>query len=119
MSGIQIEMDGINTVLAKIGTLDSVEARRARTQAMYKQALVTLTKAISYTPVATGALRNSGQVNIEGNDVVISFGGPAAPYAIYVHEDLYAAHPVGQSKFLERAVMEDADAFVRAMNIKD
>lgn len=32
--------------------------------------------------------------------------GYAAPYAIYVHEDLYAHHKVGQAKFLEQPVRQ-------------
>lgn len=34
---------------------------------------------------------------------VVSFG---APYAVYVHENLEARHPVGQAKFLEQPARE-------------
>jgi hypothetical protein len=37
---------------------------------------------------------------------LIVAGGPAAPYAIYVHEDLEAIHPVGQAKFIESVLLE-------------
>lgn len=33
-------------------------------------------------------------------------GGPSAPYAIYVHEDLEAFHKVGQAKYIESVLME-------------
>lgn len=64
------------------------------------------------TPVDTGALRSSHRVTVEGEgrDVVgtISVGGPAAPYALAVHENLEAFHPVGQAKFLESTMAESA-----------
>ena len=34
--------------------------------------------------------------------------GIQAPYAIYVHEDLDAFHPVGQAKFMESVIQESA-----------
>ena len=36
----------------------------------------------------------------------MGFGGPAAGYAIYVHEDLGAFHPVGDAKFMESVLNE-------------
>jgi hypothetical protein len=63
------------------------------------------------TPVDTGELRAS--VHVVGpirrwrqiyTEIVA--GGPAAPYAIYVHEDPDAFHPVGQWKFIESVVLE-------------
>jgi hypothetical protein len=33
-------------------------------------------------------------------------GGPAAPYAIFVHEDPDAIHKVGQWKYIESVVKE-------------
>jgi len=58
-------------------------------------------------PVDTGTLRASGMVQPPvrvGNQVVVTagYGGAASGYAIYVHEDLNATHPVGNAKFLER-----------------
>lgn len=114
---IKVEMVGIDTVVANVGKLDDASARRARNMALYTQAQRTLTKAIGYTPVETGALRASGIVSMVGDDIYISFGGPAAPYAIYVHEILTNSHPVGQAKFLERAVTEDGAAFIKAAQI--
>lgn len=115
---VDVVMVGMDTVIAAVGKLDSPAERSERARALYKQAQLTLTKAIGYTPVDTGALRNSGFVKIEGTDIIIGFGGPAAPYATYVHEILTNQHPVGQAKFLERAVQEDAAAFIAAAQIK-
>jgi hypothetical protein len=62
------------------------------------------------TPVEFGHLRQSGHVELpawSGSEVsvTVGFGGPAAPYAIYVHENLEAHHEVGQAKYLEEACL--------------
>lgn len=55
-------------------------------------------------PVDTGALRASADVS--GPDqqgaVELSFGGPAAPYALAQHERLDYSHTVGESRYLVR-----------------
>lgn len=63
------------------------------------------------TPVDKGTLR--GTVHVvgpvrEGKRIytLIACGGPSAPYAVYVHENLEAFHKVGQAKFLESVIME-------------
>lgn len=66
------------------------------------------------TPVDTGALVNSIHVvgpEIRGRTIgtAIVAGGPAAPYALIVHEDLDAKHAEGkQAKYIEQPVMEAA-----------
>ncbi len=57
-----------------------------------------------------GQLRNSGRVlpiKREGRRLTatIAYG---TEYAVYVHEDLDALHPVGEAKFLERPLKESA-----------
>lgn len=59
-----------------------------------------------FVPVDTGNLRASGTVSDArrvGRDVVVDlfFGGPAAPYALEVHENVDAGHRVGSAKYLE------------------
>lgn len=68
------------------------------------------------TPVDTGALKSSHTVSAptptnDGVKVTIGVGGPAADYAVYVHEDLSKRHPNGEAKFLERAVLNEAATF--------
>lgn len=60
-----------------------------------------------------GQLRASGRVldpRWEGNTVVVdmAYGGGPVDYALYVHEDLEAHHPVGQAKYLEQPLMESS-----------
>ena len=69
-------------------------------------------KAMVLTPIDTGALRGSGGVSApmnmpSGIGVDIFFGGPAAPYALYVHEILGNYHNAPtQAKYLEQPFME-------------
>jgi hypothetical protein len=83
-------------------------------RALYREALEVERVSRSRTPVRFGVLKAS-HVTAEpkrdrgGLTVTISVGGPAAGYAIYVHENLEAHHHVGQAKFLESA-LKDASA---------
>lgn len=57
-------------------------------------------------PVDDGNLRDTGRV--EGpnrkNEVTLSFGGSAAPYALEQHERLDFAHDVGEARYLVRGL---------------
>jgi hypothetical protein len=82
-------------------------------RALFEEALIETKEAMQRTPVDTGALRASyvtHKPEINGNDISarISVGGPTAPYALQVHEDLEAYHPVGQAKYLESTLLESA-----------
>lgn len=84
---------------------------------LYREGQGILASSMGLVPVDTGALRSSGYVTEperEGDHIVveIGYGGPAAKinpksgdstdgYAIFVHENLEAHHPVGCAKFLE------------------
>jgi hypothetical protein len=65
------------------------------------------------TPVDTGALVSTVRTfgpEFRGNQVLAgtTAGGPEAPYAPIVHEDLEAFHRVGNAKFIERPYRESA-----------
>jgi hypothetical protein len=65
-----------------------------------------------YVPVDTGALRSSGHVtepaaSPSGVSITLGYGGPAAGYAIFVHENLNAKHTTGQAKYLETPLNEN------------
>ena len=110
---VQVEIVGTDRVQA---TLHAVmrKATRIVPRNLYRYAQrSTLPKAIEYCPIKTGAVRSSGKVELVGDTVEISFGGMIAPYAVYVHEIMTNHHPVGQAKFLERAVTEDAKALAQ------
>jgi hypothetical protein len=80
-------------------------------RALYQEALVEQKESMRRTPVDTGALKGSHETSKPeqgGGDVsvTITVGGPAAPYAVPVHENLHAFHKVGQAKFLESTILE-------------
>ena len=92
--------------------------------ALYQEALVEQKESMKRTPVDTGALRDSHQTSSprwkgQNLEVTIKVGGPAAGYAVIVHEDMEADHTkrgrksgdvgvVGQAKFLESTILESA-----------
>ena len=91
--------------------------------ALYQEAQIEMTEAKRRTPVDItpnaphpGQLRASGRVaepERKGNDisVTLSFGGAAVDYAVYVHENPDAEHPVGQWKYLE-SVLNESRSFM-------
>lgn len=93
--------------------LDATERDFAREAgaALREEAEIEMTEAKRRTPVLTGALRASGHVTgptaaADGVEVKLAFGGPAAPYALAVHENMEAFHANGEAKFLERTLNE-------------
>jgi hypothetical protein len=85
---------------------------RAIAQAIYEEANLIFARSQVLVPVDTGVLRGSGgvsspQMGTQGYFVDIYYGGPAAPYALYVHEIIGNYHnPPTQAKYLEQPVME-------------
>ena len=62
--------------------------------------------AFDLTPKDTGTLRDSYKITVETDTVIIE---NTAEYAAAVHENLEANHPIGEAKFLEKAVDNNAD----------
>lgn len=77
-----------------------------------------LADATERTPVDTGRLRDSGYCappqKVDGQRVEVGFG---TDYAVAVHERTGVSHPVGEAKFLEKAVMNQARAALRIIVI--
>ena len=98
------------------GLTELHRAMRAKgAQGLYEAGQMIVTDAKRRVPVDLGNLKGSGYVTAPtatpgGTNVEVGFGGPAADYAIYVHEDLSAHHPVGEAKYLENAVEAKAPA---------
>lgn len=81
--------------------------------ALYQETQVEATEVKKRTPVDKGALRGSIDVVKPVRDgstiyTLITAGGPAAPYAVIVHEtppeEMH--HKVGQWKYLESVLLE-------------
>jgi hypothetical protein len=93
-------------------------------RALYLETEIEATEVKKRTPVwnpdnpvphghVPGSLRASihviGPVRVgESVYTLIAAGGTAAPYALYVHEDLEAFHRTGQAKYIESVILESA-----------
>lgn len=78
---------------------------------LYIETEVELKEVKRRTPVDKGPLRASEHVvgpTRSGKKIftLIVAGGPAAPYALFVHEDPDAFHKVGQWKYIESVILE-------------
>lgn len=98
--------------LRRFGT--KLEAAAA--EAVEAEAREVMERAKRRCPVATGALRDSHRVEVErtrdGVSARVIAGGPGAPYAYYVHENLEAAHhDGGDAKWLETSLYEAKPRF--------
>lgn len=107
-------LDGLEAMKAVIARVTANLPQRAAA-ALYQEAEAIMAEAKPLTPVDTGALRGSGYVAPPetGADqrisVELGFGGSAADYSVYVHEDLTKRHAEGTgAKFLENPLKEAA-----------
>lgn len=105
-----LDLKGAEQIKARLARL-AAQVPNEVARALYEEARVEQVESMRRTPVDTGALRashNTTKPEIDGRDISVSIevGGPAAPYAIHVHENLEADHPVGQAKFLESTLNE-------------
>ena len=107
---VELDVKGLDKVMRNLERL-AQQIPNEVGRALYEEAQIEKLESMRRTPVDTGALRASHEVShpvINGRDieVTISVGGVSAPYAVIVHENLDAFHPVGQAKFLESTIME-------------
>lgn len=92
-----------------------ISATRGRTQAGIMAALLLVQEsAISRTPLDTGNLRGSFYKKplVTTSDKPAGEIGNTAEYAIHVHENLDSRHPIGESKFLEKAILDNTGAIL-------
>lgn len=103
---MKIEFRGLDALQRKLENIAKA-GPQALAAALYEEAEAVMTASKEqHVPVDTGALRASGHVEPPrqvGNrtEITMGYGGPAAPYAVIVHEDLTKRHPVGGAKYLE------------------
>lgn len=108
----ELTVTGMDALMRRLQSLAHRAPQRLGA-AMRAEAEIEMTEAKKRTPVKTGALRGSGHVTgpeIQGNEITVlyQFGGPSAPYAVEIHENLEMFHPHGQAKFLESVILESA-----------
>lgn len=95
--------------MAEIGRADNV--RSAAMLALLARGVRIMNVAKLLVPVDQGTLRATGNVipllAVGQPEVLLSFGGPAAPYALVQHENLTFRHVVGGPKYLEAPVLAE------------
>ncbi len=125
-AGGEWKLFGVKELCARLKGVANATAQETG-RALYQEALVETKESMARTPVLTGALRASHETSqpLLGNgevSVKIRVGGPAAPYAVRVHEDLEAGHANGQAKFLESTLNESrpymADRVARRISLQ-
>lgn len=105
---LDVDISGIVRSLGVFGK----RAEKVVAAALFQEAETVIGRSKKeFVPVDTGALWGSGHVQsprISGGVVTVQagFGGPSAPYALKVHEDLRARHKVGQAKYFETPFLE-------------
>ncbi len=141
-ASISFSLKGNAQLTRKLNRLGD-EALPTAAASLYESAQIIMTRSKEvYCPVDTGALRSSGFVNFpeikDGEiEITMGYGGPAAPYALAVHENPRAGKTqgfspkgarykhwakTGQWKYLETPVKESGqevrDRLVRRLNAK-
>lgn len=81
------------------------KAAKAMRGILYREGEAIMAESKRQVPVLTGTLRDSGHVQPPSESsgelsVVLGYGGPAAPYALYQHEEMTLHHKEGNAKFL-------------------
>ena len=59
-----------------------------------------------YVPVDTGRLQGSGRIERRPNGLAVVYGGPAAPYALAVHERRGIRYRRGRRRYLASALID-------------
>jgi hypothetical protein len=106
MAGINVT--GVAGVTRMIGKA-KVETGKRIEDITQKSLEIIGNKADEMCPVETGKMKATKTITVTGKGFgcrgTISYGGPSAPYTLYVHEDLTADHDwPEQAKWLEKAM---------------
>lgn len=135
MTNFRVEMEGIEALQKILDNVDDPATRRGLGQAMHGFATKILNESKKLVPVDTGALRNSGMVegpdvDSDGVEVAVTYGGSTIQYAGVIHEDMSLSHSPtldtkitkkprrGQAKYLEIPVKANEDNFARDVAIR-
>jgi hypothetical protein len=133
MGAFTVQVIGLDKLAATVRDMKFAK-RHQMPRALYAELNAVKNVSTERTPVLSGALAGSHAITeIEENSnsftgsVVV--GGPSAPYAVVVHEDLSVKHPGphrgkagadrycgGQAKFLESAFNDAVPGFAQRVN---
>jgi hypothetical protein len=96
----------------------NLNGRKVAAEALYTTATFIGNESQALVPVDTGVLRGSMDISRQKSftqattRAEISYGGPAAPYALIQHENQELNHPKGGvAKYLETPFLKHTDGF--------
>lgn len=113
MASIEFKLDGLEALRSKLRGVEERARRNVKAELFqFGEEVMAASKdgpSSVIVPVRTSALMTSGHVELPVENgaeisVTLGYGGPAAPYALYVHEDLTPKHwnrPGSGPKYLE------------------
>lgn len=102
VASVSVQLSGFKELEARVKSIGE-RTPQALATALYEEANVVMADSkTNYVPVDQGTLSNSGRVDlpkVEGQSISVTFGfgGPAAPYAIWVHENPRSGKTMGVS----------------------
>lgn len=107
-----LTLDGAADLIAMLQAVGA-DAPAVVAGVLYREGERIMAESKAEVPVETGALKGTGHVQVPETrgdlvSVTLGYGGPAAPYAIIVHEDLMARHLNGKAKYLEDPMLRAA-----------
>lgn len=109
-----IEISGMDKLIEKLGAMGPKVKKAAETE-LYQIAEEVMANSKEIVPVDKGTLMSTGHVDPpvetdKGASINMGYGGPAAPYALAVHENLdprvHWTRPGSGPKYLERPLEE-------------
>lgn len=111
-----VQLNGIKKFNKRLSNIEKRLVSGILEKHLFQEGEGIMAQSKQLVPVDKGTLRASGHVQLPerlGNRIVVTlgFGGPAAPYAISVHENLQAFHPVGTAKYLSLPFRQAAQGF--------
>lgn len=112
MPDVTFKLKGTRSMPRKLDRLVAQFENRLPTALQVEGELVMTTSKRDHVPVKFGNLRATGHVEKVQRvgktlSVRLVYGGPSAPYALIVHEDLIARHaPPTGAKYLERPLVD-------------
>jgi len=119
MSDFDFKITGEKELIEKIQRLGAGMMKEAQEAGLGVAEELVLEPARARAPMKTGRTRRSGHVVVrkflDATIVKIIFGGPVAPWARFVHENLEANYKNGEPKFLERTFLGAKTQFAPAV----
>lgn len=118
---VSVELEGADRLARVFQQATASDTINELKQAVTGTAATVLDESQKIVPVDFGTLKGSGmvkepKVDSRGIEVEITYGGAAAPYAGYVHENMNARHKDGKTaKYLEIPVEAARPTFVRSV----